>query len=161
MTPTLTRLETTDSPVRESEVASNAHRRAPQLLQELADGLDYLLAQLAQNERESAELRLANSALDELVNEQQKALVVSMEMMRRLENEVDGLTKRVDSLAQGNPAAAPAEDTGPLRRRISELEKLVEERSGQVEELTAALSKARPDPDQALAILHRERVVQP
>lgn len=157
MTPTLTRLEATESPVRESEVALSAHRRAPQLLQELADGLDYLLAQLAQTERESAELRSSNSALDELVNEQQKALVVSMEMMRRLEGEVEALTKRMDSLAQGNPTATPAEDRGPLRLRIAELEKLLAERSGQVEELTAALSRTRPDPDQALAILEQQR----
>lgn len=162
MTPTLTRLETTDNPVRESEVASNAHRRAPQLLQELADGLDYLLAQLSQAERESAELRSSNTALDELVNEQQKALVVSMEMMRRLESEIEVLTRRVDSLAHGNPPAAASpigatEDAGPLRLRVAELEKLLEERSGQVEELTAALSRARPDPDQALAILEQQR----
>lgn len=190
MTPTLTRIESTDSPVREGEAAlsNQAHRRAPQLLQELADGLDYLLAQLAQSERESADLKVSNAALDELVGEQQKALVVSMEMMRRLEAQVETLNNRVDGLAE--TTSSVVEGTDPLRERIAELEKLLSEkhgaapnqpalvevealvslrqriaelegqlaqRSNQVEELTGLLSKARPDPGQALSVLEQQR----
>jgi chromosome segregation ATPase len=156
MTPTLTRIEATDKPVPDSEAASNtAHRRSPQLLQELADGLDYLLSQLEQSEQEGATLKASNASLDELINEQQRALVVSLEMMRRLQGEVDELRKRVDSLAPAAPVTT--EDAGPLRQRIAELEKQVAQRSSEVEELTAALSKVRPDPDQALAVLEQQR----
>lgn len=114
----------------------------PRLVQDLAQGLEFLMAQLGQAERDrdnakadaermqvqsskmrgeiadlqqefkaagdlAAELRETRRTLEVVIAEQQKALLLSMELMQRFEGEIAGLRNRLDAV-ESSTAAIPA-----------------------------------------------------
>lgn len=123
----------------------------------------------------TAELRETRKTLENVITEQQKALLLSMELMKRFENEVSSLRNRMDAMEAAPPFTAPAAATETVvpdtsaterdellielkseqERRVSaELEN--RELRAQVEAALEALQKLRDDPsgqvDQSAAI---------
>jgi hypothetical protein len=109
MTPNRLKFEMIEPTPKEPSMAlTELTKRTPQnpdLVHELADGLDFLIQQLAAAEGDRDAARTQSRSLDRTIAEQQKALIQSMQTMRRLEIEVEALRNRMEGIS---PAAAPA-----------------------------------------------------
>ncbi len=156
----------------------------PRLVQDLAQGLDFLMVQLADAEsardrardevdrwkletskmraeiadlqREvkatsegPAEVRATRQTLESVVSEQQKALLLSMELMHRFESEIGSLRVRVDAMESvPAPVTVPPEALLELETlRTEQMEFAAEKRAneGQNAELIQRLETALRD----------------
>ena len=142
----------------------------PRLVQDLAQGLDFLMVQLAEAEsardrardeadrgkletskmraeiadlqREvkaasegSADVRATRQTLESVVSEQQKALLLSMELMHRFESEIGSLRVRVDAMESvPEPVAIPPEALQELETlRAKQMEFAAEMRASEAQ----------------------------
>jgi chromosome segregation ATPase len=163
----------------------------PRLLHELAEGLEFLIAQLAKAEEERdrarsealrslgesaqiraelsqaqqgflaateqvADLREGRRAIEGVAIEQQRALSLSMELMRRFEDEIGGLRRRVEAM-EAAPPQTGSEAAHAATEGQDELRAALELHKTEAGELRAQLIQAGIEAKAAEAMHARER----
>jgi chromosome segregation ATPase len=159
------------SRLRREEQPTSRLPEQSRLVQDLAQGLEFLIGQLAQAEKErdaaqadavrlhqetatirgelsvlqrefkevgagASDLKDTRRTLEGVVAEQQKALLLSMELMRRFEGEISALRDRLDGLETASGNESPSAET------LAELEALRSRNGSLEEQLTALTTRA-------------------
>ncbi len=146
-------------------------QQSPDLMHEVADGLDFLIQQLAAAEDDRDAARTQSRTMDQMVAEQQKALLRSMQLMRRLEIEVGDLRSRVEGISlqpTGDellPASATAQEAAPSKENVAALEEKVglletqlAAKNAEIEMLRQAQQKSSAaGPEAAMRVLEDQR----